>query len=74
MNMRFAEMNVRKKREIRVSDFEKKSQYIEYPEEMTDNKISSNLQLSELLKDKELKEKFFDGVTYEKDPVETSDE
>ena len=74
MNMRLSEMNLKKNKQVEVKDLNKKSQYIEYPEEILETKPSSQKILGDLLKDNEMREKFFEGVSYEKDPAPSSDE
>ncbi len=74
MNMRLSEMNLKKNKQLEVKDLEKKSQYIEYPEEILETKPNSQKILGDLLKDNEMREKFFEGVSYEKDPAPSSDE
>ncbi len=74
MNMRFAEMNLKNNKKHLVSDFEKKTQYIEYPEEMIEGSKPDSIAFKEVMQNKSMREKFFEGVSYEKDPVESSDE
>ena len=66
--MRISEMNLKNNKKTEVSDLEKKTKYIEYPEEISEPKPDSKRILTDLLKDKELKERFFEGISYEKDP------
>jgi hypothetical protein len=74
MNMRMAEMNLKNKKRTVVSDLEKKAKYIEYPEEISEIAPTQPQKLDNILKDKSLREKFFEGVTYEKDAApESSD-
>ena len=72
--MRFAEMNLKNNKKHLVSDFEKKTQYIEYPEEMIEGSKPDSIAFKEVMQNKSMREKFFEGVSYEKDPVESSDE
>ena len=60
--MRMSEMNMRNRRRLEVSDLTKKQQYIEYPEEITPMASAGN-DLSDVLGNKELREKFFEGVS-----------
>ena len=71
MNMRMSEMNMRNRRRKEVVDLTKKQQYIEYPEEITPVESIVGNDLSEVLRNKELREKFFEGVSYEKDQTES---
>jgi hypothetical protein len=74
MNMRISEMNEKKQKKVEITDLKKKSEFVEYPEEIFESsEKSTGRQLTDLLKNKEFKEKFFEGVTYEKDPVEESE-
>ena len=74
MNMRISEMNEKKQKKVEITDLRKKSKFVEYPEEIFESsEKSTDRQLTDLLKNKEFKEKFFEGVTYEKDPVEESE-
>jgi hypothetical protein len=73
MNMRFAEMNLKKGKKLHISDYQKKTEFIEYPEEMKEGPKPDKLSFNEAMKDKTLRDKFFEGVTYEKDPVESSE-
>ncbi len=75
MNMRISEMNLKKNKQVEVTDLTKKSKYVEYPEEISDfNEERPEDKLFQAFKNKDLKDKFFEGVTYERDPVEESSE
>ncbi len=74
MNMRFSEMNLKKHKKLIVSDYSKKKEFIEYPEELKDATKPDGLVYRDIIDNKELRDKFFEGVTYEKDPVESKDE
>lgn len=73
MSMRMSEMNAKNKKESVISDFEKKRKFIEYPEEIKPIEKTASQKLEDLLKDKNLREKFFEGVEYQKDPSEETD-
>ncbi len=64
--MRMAEMNL-KKNKPEVIDLTKRNQYIEYPEEIQPVGETMKDKLDSILKDPELKGRFFDGVSFEKD-------
>lgn len=66
--MRFAEMNLKKKQRLKISDYEKKTKYIEYPEEMNLGPKPFSVEMEEAFNDPNIRDKFFEGVTYEKDP------
>ena len=72
MSMRMTEMNIKKNKITPVIDLEKKEKYIEYPEEIKLTPKLPTQKLEEILKDRNLREKFFQGVEYQKDP--TNDE
>ncbi len=74
MNMRMIEMSIKNRKITEVADLEKKAEFIEYPEEIKEIPQTSTQKLENLLKDKNLREKFFEGVTYEKDPTESTEE
>lgn len=64
-------MNMRNRRRKKVIDLTKKQQYIEYPEEITPVEGTVSKDLSDVLRNKDLREKFFEGVSYEKDQTES---
>ncbi len=72
MNMRMSEMNERKKKS-QIVDFEKKKQFIEYPEEIKPMEKTHSQKLEELLRDQNLRQKFFEGVEYQKDATGESE-
>jgi len=70
MTMRMREMNEKKNKKT-VYDYERKDKYIEYPEEIKPMQKTPTQKLEDLLKDKNMREKFFEGIEYKNDPSES---
>ncbi len=67
MTMRLTELQVKNKQQP-INDLHKKNKYIEYPEEIVPTRNTTYDQMEEIMNNEELRSKFFDGVSYEKDP------
>ncbi len=68
MSMRLTELQVKNKHHT-VDDLNKKNKYIEYPEEIIPIKNTIDDKLKDIYGNEELRSKFFEGVSYEKDPL-----
>jgi hypothetical protein len=67
MSMRLTEFQV-KNRQQEVIDLTKKNKFIEYPEEILPIENQLNNKVENILSNEELRSKFFEGVTFDKDP------
>ena len=67
MSMRLTELQVKNKQQ-EIIDLTKKNKFIEYPEEIVPVDSSFDDKVTNIFNNQELRSKFFDGVTFEKDP------
>lgn len=67
MSMRLTELQVKNKQQ-EIPELNKKNKYIEYPEEIVPLEKSMEDKFNDIFYNEELKNKFFEGVNFEKDP------